>query len=256
MGNLILVCVGLLILQGLAAIPWLSAVDWRNRKWLLQLKVWGTGLLAAAVLGAVRAYFLEETGDARGLIRWGRFYMAVLHLQLAADFFAVVFWLLLTFWPKGAAVALAAFQEGVRQPMFWLLFGAALTLMLVSPFIPYFTFGEDFKMVKELCFAFTMLFPAMFAVVAASISVSEEIEGRTAVTLMSKPISRRQFLLGKFAGITLAALFMTALMGWVLVWVILYKTWYDAASPANQVDTSEPAWVLSFVHDYLPDVTA
>ena len=33
----------------------------------------------------------------------------------------LTFSLLLAFWPKGGAVALAAFQEGVRQPMFWLL---------------------------------------------------------------------------------------------------------------------------------------
>src|SRR5438105_15159854 len=98
--------------------------------------------------------------------------------------------------------------------MFWLLFAAARTLMLVSPFVPYFTFGEDYKMVKELCFAFTMVFPAAFAVIAASISVSEEIEGRTAVTLMSKPISRRQFLLGKFSGLLLASLLMAMLPGW------------------------------------------
>ena len=58
---------------------------------------------------------------------------------------------------------------------------------------------------------------------------------------MSKPVSRRQFLLGKFAGITLSALFMTALMGWVLVWVFLYKSWYDSgvAGAVNIGDDSE-----------------
>jgi ABC-type transport system involved in multi-copper enzyme maturation permease subunit len=252
MTNLIFACVCLLVLQALAAVPWLLAVDWRNRRWLARPKVWGIGLLATVVLGVVWAYFLDQTGDARGLVRWGRLYMSVLHLQLGADLFAVVFWLLLAFWPKGAAVALAAFQEGVRQPMFWLLFGAALTLMLVSPFIPYFTFGEDFKMVKELCFAFAMLFPAIFAVVAASISVSEEIEGRTAVTLMSKPISRRQFLLGKFAGLLLAALFMTVLLGWFLVWVGVFKSWYDPSLPNTQeaIAQADPRWVIDQADDW------
>src|SRR5438132_8115441 len=108
--NVIIACVVLMLLQALAAVPWLMAIDWRNRQWLRRVKVWGTGLVSAVALGVVWAYLLEETGDARGLVRWGRFYMSLLHIQLAADFFAVVFWLLLWLWPKGAAVALAAFQ--------------------------------------------------------------------------------------------------------------------------------------------------
>jgi ABC-type transport system involved in multi-copper enzyme maturation permease subunit len=206
----------------------------------------------AVGLGAVWGFFLDGLGDPKDLTRWGRFYLSVLHLQLAADFFVGVFWLLLTFWPKGAAVALAAFQEGVRQPMFWLLFGTALALMLISPFMPYFTFGEDFKMVKELCYAFTMLFPAVFAVISASMSVSEEIEGRTAVTLMSKPISRRQFLLGKFSGLLLAALFMTILLGWFLVWVVIFKSFYDPSLPNSYESRfqQDPAWVIELVNDW------
>ena len=63
-----------------------------------------------------------------------------------------VFAVLLLTWPKGAAVAVAAFREGVRQPMFWLLTFAAALLMFVSTLVPYFTMatGEELKMVKEL----------------------------------------------------------------------------------------------------------
>src|SRR5206468_2383340 len=144
--------------------------------------------------------------EPEALTAWGRIYAAALHLQLMADVFVGVFALLLLTWPKGAAVGLAAFREGIRQPMFWLLFSAAVVLLALSPVLPYFTFGEDYKMLREIGHDLTMLFSAAFAVIAASMSISEEIEGRTAVTLMSKPVSRRQFLLGKFAGILLAAL--------------------------------------------------
>src|SRR5207302_3748933 len=105
-------------------------------------------------------------------------------------------------------------------------------------------FGEDYKMVKELCFAFTVLFPLFFAVVTASISVSEEIEGRTAVTVMSKPISRRQFLLGKFSGLLLAAFFMTMLLGWTLVWVVILKAWHDPplSNTPEALAQADPRW--------------
>lgn len=76
--------------------------------------------------------------------------------------------------------------------------------------------------------------------IAASISVSEEIEGRTAVTVMSKPISRRQFLLGKFGGLLLASLLMTILLGWFLVWIVVYKSYYDRPMPNTQEALRRP----------------
>src|SRR5437588_400055 len=121
------------------------------------------------------------------------------------------------------AQCLAALRESLRQPMFWLLFGIALFLMWLVPLMPYFTLGEDIKMVKELGYDVIMLFAVVFAVIAASASISEEIEGRTAVTLMSKPVSRRDFLLGKFLGFFLGALVMILLLGWFMVWMFLFK---------------------------------
>jgi ABC-type transport system involved in multi-copper enzyme maturation permease subunit len=237
-------CIGLFVVQGLAALPWLYVLSRRPLR--EQLPLLGGVVAAVCVVFLV---IVNQYSDAAVLARAGRIYAATLQVQLILDALVLLFWLLLTLWPKGGAVALAAFQEGVRQPMFWLLTILGSFVMIISVFIPYFTFGEDLKMVKELCYAFTMLGPAIFGVVAACMSVTEEIEGRTAVTLMSKPISRRQFLLGKFVGISSAALFMTALLGWVLVWVFLYKSWYDSGNPAAQVDTSEPGWVLTLVGD-------
>ena len=240
-----LVCLLLTLIQALAALPWLHIVTKRPLR--EYIKVLGA-VAGVAFVGLF--YFLYEYSDPGVLSQAGRVYTSVLQLQLMVDGFVLVFWLLLLLWPKGGAVALAAFQEGVRQPMFWMLTLAGSLIMVVSVFIPYFTFGEDLKMVKELCYAFTMLAPAVFGVVAACMSVTEEIEGRTAVTVMSKPIARRHFLLGKFAGITLAALLMTAWMGWVLIWVFLYKTWYEGTSvPGAQLDVGGEAWAMARVSD-------
>lgn len=248
--NLAGVCVVLIAVQALAALPWLYVLSRRSLR--QQLPLVGGVAAGAAVLFTFMA---DAYSDPVMLARMGRVYMSVLHLQIMMDLFVLTFMLMLKFWPKGGAVALAAFQEGVRQPMFWLLTMAGCFVMVVSVFIPYFTFGEDQKMVKELCYAFTMLGPAIFGVVAACMSVTEEIEGRTAITLMSKPVSRRQFLLGKFAGISLSALFMTALMGWVLVWVFLYKTWYDSGTPGAVVE-GDPAWVITMLRANFSEVTA
>jgi len=91
---------------------------------------------------------------------------------------------------------------------------------VVAMMLPYFTFGDDYKMMKQICFDIIMLGGLVFGVIAASISIHEEIEGRTAVTLMSKPVTRRQFLIGKFVGIMLASLALTLFITWFMNWVL------------------------------------
>src|SRR5258708_34804615 len=72
-----------------------------------------------------------------------------------------------------------------------------------------------------------MLARVLFGVLAASMSISEEIEGRTAVTLMSKPVNRRQFLIGKFLGILMACLVMTLIVGWNLNFALRVMPEFD-----------------------------
>jgi ABC-type transport system involved in multi-copper enzyme maturation permease subunit len=242
--QLIPFCIGLFLLQGLAAVPWLFALSRSTVREALPFYGKVVGIVAAC--GLAFAILLQTNSEPGIVALWGRLYAAILTLQLGLDLFVLTFYLLLTFWSKAGAVALAAFQEGVRQPMFWMLTVFGALAMFVSIVIPYFTFGEDLKMVKELTYALTMLFPAIFGVISSSISVSEEIEGRTAVTLLSKPITRRDFIFGKFLGITLAGLMMTMLMSWVLVWVVLAKTHYDYQPGLTQLPP-DPLWLNDLI---------
>lgn len=242
--QLIFFSLWLFLVQGIAAIPWIRVLSGHafGRSWGFYAIIVGM----VTVCGLPFAFLLHGNSDPGFVSVVGRFYASLLTLQLGLDVFVITFYLMLTFWSKGGAVALAAFQEAVRQPMFWLLTILGTMSMVVSIVIPYFTFGEDGKMVKEICYAFTMMIPAIFGVISASISVSEEIEGRTAVTLLSKPVTRREFLIGKFIGIVLAGVLMTLFMGVTLVWVVLAKTHYDFQPTVTQLPP-DPAWVTDWV---------
>ncbi len=247
--QLIVLCPVLSLIQVLAAVPWLLLIDprmirdqLRNRKQML------TALGVIVGVGVAVALYLNANSDPDVLSGWGRVYCAVLQLQVFAGLFVGLFALLLRVWPKGGAVALSTFREGVRQPIFWFLTIAGVCLLGLSPFLPYFTFGEDLKMLKDLGYDTIMFAGALFGVLIASMSISEEIEGRTAVTVMSKPISRRNFLLGKFLGILLTAGWMTILLGWWLVWIILFKEWWDPPIAAQLNPEPDPAWVTQFAH--------
>ncbi len=77
----------------------------------------------------------------------------------------------------------------------------------------YFTFGEDIKMYKDTGLTTISFFCMLLALLTASSTVADEIEGKTAITLLSKPINRRQFIIGKFLGIELGVLTLYVLLG-------------------------------------------
>ena len=219
MSNPILLVAGIILaaIQFVAALPWLWAIDprgfERTTRSASALGYIAAGLLAA---GVAMASYIGYNSDSVELAKLGRNYGAILHLQLLIDLFLILPQLLILVWPKGGAVALAAYREGWRQPMFWLITLFAIGATWFSVIIPYFTFGDDYKMMKQIGFDVVMLAAVLFGILAASMSISEEIEGRTAVTLMSKPVNRRQFLIGKFLGILMACLAMSLLIGWNL----------------------------------------
>src|SRR5262245_4388410 len=227
----ILVGALLLLIQLVAALPWVlvaffSRQDLRILRERIGPALGGlAGVFAAS--GVFSALYFAVFNSRDNLEISGRLYAAVLQLQLTIDLFILGFLLLLTIAPKGGAVALAAFREGVRQWLFWVIVGLAAVLMFVSIFFPYFTFGEDYLMVKQIGYDTIMLAAVLFGSLAACLSISEEIEGRTAITVMSKPVSRRQFMLGKFAGIILAALFMFGMLSVVFEGVLLVKHWWE-----------------------------
>jgi hypothetical protein len=106
-------------------------------------------------------------------------------------------------------IATNAFMELVRQPVFLLLMtsSAVFEIFLATPF--YFAFGDEPKLVKDSTLA-TMLLAGLFgAIVSASASVAREIRGGTVLAVLSKPVSRAQFLLAKFVGLIVALALLT-----------------------------------------------
>ncbi|MSR67075.1 MAG: ABC transporter permease [Pedosphaera sp.] len=98
-------------------------------------------------------------------------------------------------------IATNAFMELVRQPVFLLLFTVSSCACLFLALIPYVGFGDDPKLAKDGALAVMFLSGLFGAVVSASSSVAQEIQTGTALAVLSKPVSRLQFILGKYTGL-------------------------------------------------------
>ncbi len=137
---------------------------------------------------------------------------------------------------KSLTIALATAKEAIRQPAFFVLAFIAGASLICTIFVPYFTFGEDIKMYKDTGLTTISFAALLLALLTASSSVAEEIEGKTAITLLSKPINRRQFIIGKFLGIELGVLALFALLGLLFAFGVWYKTAYDLREAAGVAD--------------------
>jgi ABC-type transport system involved in multi-copper enzyme maturation permease subunit len=137
-----------------------------------------------------------------------------------------------------AAVASATTKEAIGQPVFTVAIIVGIVLLMAFIVIPYNTFGEDVKMLKDSSLTLIKVLALLVVVWTASVSVAEEIEGRTALTVLSKPLTRPQFILGKFAGLVLVATLVFLILGAVLLATTSLKVVYDAREGAKL----DPIW--------------
>jgi ABC-type transport system involved in multi-copper enzyme maturation permease subunit len=151
---------------------------------------------------------------------------------------------------KAITIALATAKEAIRQPAFFVLTFIAGSSLICSIFVSYFTFGEDIKMYKDTGLTTISFAGLLLALLTASSTVAEEIEGKTAITLLSKPINRRQFIVGKFLGIELGALALFVILGGLFEMGVWYKYAYDLRESAGGI--AEASKQLEQVKQVLP----
>src|SRR5687768_2921195 len=150
-------------------------------------------------------------------------------------------------------VAVNVFKESVRDRVPYNLVLFAVLLISSSYLIGQLTAGQDVKIIKDLGLAATAVFGLFIAVFIGIGLVSKEVERRSIYGLLSKPISRPQFVIGKYAGLVLTLAVNVAVMTAATYAVLAYMTWmqsetFKAALEAPGVDPRMlKAVVLTFM---------
>ena len=102
-------------------------------------------------------------------------------------------------------IAVNAFRESLREPVFFLMLLSALVLIGHYPSAAIFVFSEQMKLVVDSSMATGLIFSLVVAVLCASYTIAREMRNGTVLLLMSKPVQRWSFILGKITGIVSAA---------------------------------------------------
>jgi len=107
---------------------------------------------------------------------------------------------------KLLTIAKNTFVETLRQPVYAVIIIAALLLFFLSPALAMYTMSDDNKLLREIGLSTLFLASLFVAVFSAAGAVAEELESKTIMTVLSKPVPRPIFILAKFAGVTAAVI--------------------------------------------------
>ncbi len=114
-------------------------------------------------------------------------------------------------WPI-VVIALNTFRENLRDKILYNLLFFALLLIAASVLLGNLTIAEQNKIMTDMGLAVINLVGVLLAIFVGIGLVSKELDRRTIYTIMARPLSRVQFILGKYVGLTLTLMVNLSIM--------------------------------------------
>lgn len=129
------------------------------------------------------------------------------------------------------AIANNSFREVVRDRILYIIGFYAVILAIAAMLLPQLAAATEDKMFLDLGLAVMSILSLIIAVFVGTGLVSKEIEKRTILMLIAKPISRNEFILGKYLGLsTVLALLVVAMSAIYLIFLQVNNINYSATS--------------------------
>ena len=119
--------------------------------------------------------------------------------------------------PTAWVVAATTFQEAIRRKWMTALLGFAIVMLGVSTFFTWMQPGSQQKFLRDYGLGFTVIMTLIAAVFLGVALIPPEIERRTIFTILSKPVTRAEFLIGKYLGLMLTLAMNLLVMGTIFL---------------------------------------
>ena len=120
------------------------------------------------------------------------------------------------------------FREAIRDRVLYLFLGFAVLLLAATKIFGMLTVGDEVKVIKDLGLVGIQFFSMLISVMMSVTLISREMEQKTVFNILSKPVRRWQFLVGKYLGLFATIAANIVLMTVLLVIVLLaYQSVFD-----------------------------
>jgi ABC-type transport system involved in multi-copper enzyme maturation permease subunit len=122
-------------------------------------------------------------------------------------------------------LAVNVIKDAARKKIFYVVFLFGLAVVALSPLLPTFELGARAQFLRDVSLSLTSLFGVALAVILSVSQIPGEVDKRTVYNLLSKPVSRLQYLAGKYLGILAGLALILLVMGFeilILIYVRLH----------------------------------
>lgn len=151
---------------------------------------------------------------------------------------------------QALTIARNTFLESVRQPIYFILTAIAGLAILLTTWTAAFSMdfsssaevSSDDKVALDINLATVFVVGMLMAAFLATAVISKEIDRKTVLTVVSKPVSRVTVVLGKYLGVSVAILIAVITM---LVWVQMAVRHKVMATTADEFD--QPVLLFTFL---------
>lgn len=131
-----------------------------------------------------------------------------------------------------ASITRVTFVEAIRQPIFVVLLLIGTLLMVLNPSVSAYSMepgAGDNRMLVDLGLGTVFLVGVFLAAFTATGVVNQEMQSKTALTVVSKPVPRPIFILGKFIGVSGAIIIAGYLLLLVLMLTLRHRVLQNAS---------------------------
>lgn len=126
------------------------------------------------------------------------------------------------FLPRILTIATNAFREAVRDRILYNLIVFVLLITASAIFLGELTAGQEARVIVNLGLSAILIFGTFISIFVGVSLVWKEIEKRTVYSILSKPVGRGEFIIGKYLGLCLTLLVNVTVMGLGVTLALLY----------------------------------
>ncbi len=120
------------------------------------------------------------------------------------------------------AIASTGFKEGIRERILYLLLLFALLMMFASYGLAALSMGEYIKITQDVGLASIMIFGVLIAIFMGASIIYKDIEQKTIYTILTTPIKRSEYLVGRFLGLA-SLVFVVTIFMTIIFFAILFS---------------------------------
>ncbi len=119
------------------------------------------------------------------------------------------------------SIAANTFRETIRNKILYVILAFALLVICLSWFLADLSVGDLARIVADVGLASTQIFGVIMAVFVGITLVSQEVERKTIYLILSRPVPRWEFVVGKALGLSITLALTTLVMSVTLFLVHL-----------------------------------